>query len=58
MATKKIINPYTGKAYSIRQRSTKNGRKGQIVGLYHTKRQSSQHVVNNLGDVIKRLSFE
>lgn len=34
MARKRILNRRTGKYYRIRQRTTKNGRKGQIMGLY------------------------
>lgn len=58
MATKKIVNPVTGRAYAIRQRSTKKEKKGQIIGLYRTKQRASQYVKNNFGDVIKKLSFE
>jgi len=35
MATKKIVNPKTHTASRIRQKTTKNGRKGQIMGRYH-----------------------
>jgi len=35
MATKKIVNPKTHTASRIRQRTTKKGKKGQIMGRYH-----------------------
>ena len=56
MATKRISNPVTGKYYSIRQRTTKSGRKGQIMGSYSAQKKSSLYVARNFGDVIKRLS--
>jgi hypothetical protein len=56
MATKRISNPVTGKYYSIRQRTTKSGRKGKIKGLYSSEKRSSLYVTKNFGDVIKRLS--
>ncbi len=31
---KRIYNPVTGRYYTIRQRTTKFGRKGQIKGLW------------------------
>lgn len=34
MANKRINNPKTHTDYKIRQRTTKNGRKGQIMGKY------------------------
>ncbi len=34
MATKRILNPVTGKYYKIRERNTSNGTKGQILGLW------------------------
>ena len=34
MASKRILNPETGKYYKIRQRNTENGTKGQIMGLW------------------------
>jgi hypothetical protein len=34
MAIKRIKNPVTGKYYEIRQRTTSNGTKGQIKGLW------------------------
>ncbi len=34
MASKRILNPVTGKYYKIRQRNTQNGTKGQILGLW------------------------
>ncbi len=55
MATKKIVNLRTKKAYSIRQRTTSAGRKGQIMGSYSPKRASAS-VKKNYGDVIRRLS--
>lgn len=35
MATEKVNNPKTHKATRIRQRTTKNGRKGQFMEAYH-----------------------
>jgi len=37
MANEKIVNPKTHTASRIRQKTTKNGRKGQIMGRYHNK---------------------
>jgi hypothetical protein len=37
MATEKIVSPRTHKAYRIRQRTTKNGNKGQIMGSWSPK---------------------
>jgi len=34
---KRIYNQYTGKYYEIRQRTTENGEKGQIKGLWKPK---------------------
>lgn len=34
MANERINNPKTHKDYRIRQRTTKKGRKGQIMGPY------------------------
>lgn len=48
MATKRIHNPATGKYYEIRQKTTENGSKGQIKGVY-------KNVKNNYGKAIKRL---
>ena len=33
MPRKRIYKPKTGRYYSIRQRSTKKGKKGEILGL-------------------------
>lgn len=48
MAQKRIHNPATGKYYSIRQRTTSTGKKGQISGVYKS-------VNKNYGNAIKRL---
>jgi hypothetical protein len=48
MAQKRIHNPSTGKYYEIRQRTTENGQKGQIKGVY-------KNVKKNYGNAIKRL---
>ncbi len=32
---KRIHNPVTGKYYTVRQKTTKSGRRGQIKGLWH-----------------------
>ncbi len=55
MANKRIYNPITKKYYSIRQKTTKSGRKGQIKESYSQKK-SALYVKKNFGDVIKRLS--
>ena len=34
MVRKRIKNPVSGKYYSVRQRSTSSGNKGQIKGLW------------------------
>jgi len=57
MAKKRIHNPKTGKYYQIRQKTTVNGKKGQIMGAY--KNTSSQsRIKRNFGDVLKQLSNE
>lgn len=58
MAQKKIINPVTRKAYSIRQRDSKYGKKGQIKGLYKVKNRKniSSYINKNIGDVLRMLS--
>lgn len=48
MAQKRIHNPATGRYYAIRQRTTANGKKGQISGVYKS-------VQKNYGNAIKRL---
>lgn len=35
MAEKRIRNESTGKYYKIRERSSRYGRKGEIMGLWH-----------------------
>lgn len=35
MAEKRIRNPSTGKYYKIRERSSRYGQKGEIMGLWH-----------------------
>lgn len=37
MAKERINNPVTHKDYRIRQKNTKKGRKGQIMGSYSQK---------------------
>lgn len=56
MTRKKITNHRTKKAYTIRERTAKSGRRGQIKGLYKIKREASSYVKRNFGDVIKKLS--
>ena len=34
MPTKRIYNEKTGRYYKIRERTTKKGKKGQIMGLW------------------------
>lgn len=60
MAKKRIYNPKTGKYYAIRQRTTSNGKKGQIMGSYKNKKKdsSTQWIRKNFGDVLKALSDE
>ncbi|MCD5381956.1 MAG: hypothetical protein LR017_01420 [Candidatus Pacebacteria bacterium] len=48
MTRKRIHNPATDKYYAIRQRTTKQNRKGQIAGVY-------KRVKKNYGNAIKRL---
>ncbi len=44
MATRKkrIYNPVTGKYYELRQITTKNGRRGQIKGLWSSKKRTKK----------------
>jgi hypothetical protein len=35
MATKRVNNPKTHTDHRIRQRTTKNGKKGEFMGRYH-----------------------
>lgn len=58
MARKKIINPVNKKAYAVRQRTAKHGKKEQIKGLYKTKKSASAYVKRNFGDVIRKLAKE
>ena len=37
---KRIFNPVTGKYYEVRQRSSKFGQKGQIKGLWSSKKKN------------------
>jgi hypothetical protein len=37
MAKERINNPRTHTDFRIRQKTTKNGKKGQIMGKYHNK---------------------
>ncbi len=39
MAKERIHNPETHSDYRIRQRTTKKGKKGQIMGKYHEKKE-------------------
>lgn len=39
MAKERIHNPETHSDYRIRQRMTKKGKKGQIMGKYHEKKE-------------------
>jgi len=48
MVKKRIHNPTTGKYYQIRQRTTSEGKKGQICGTY-------KNVKKNYGNAIKHL---
>jgi hypothetical protein len=41
MAEKRILNTSTGKYYKIRERNTKYGDKGEIMGLWHNEKGSS-----------------
>lgn len=36
--TKRVYNPVTKKYYSVRERTTKNGKKGEIKGLWSSKK--------------------
>lgn len=58
-ANKRIHNPTTGKYYRIRQKTTSQGKKGQIMGVYKTEGLSSgQTTKKYFGDVLKKLSKE
>jgi len=54
MAEKRIHNPSTGKYYTIRQRTTSSGQKGQICGAYKNKSVANS-VKTKYGEVIKHL---
>ena len=58
MAKKKIVNSSNNRAYAIRKRTTKNGKKRQIKGLYRSKSDASSYVKKNFGDVIRKLATE
>ena len=49
MAQKRIHNPATGKYYEIRQRTTANGQKGQIKGVYKTVKKTYGNTIKRLG---------
>jgi len=38
MAKKRIYNPVTGRYYELRRRTSKTGRRGQIKGLWSSKK--------------------
>jgi hypothetical protein len=44
VAKKRIYNPKTGKYYKIRERTTSEGRKGQIMGEWKAKQHSTYRV--------------
>lgn len=50
MAQKRIHNPATGKYYAIRQRTTSEGKRGQIKGVYKV-----NNVNKKYGNAIKKL---
>ena len=54
MSRKIIHNPKTHKNYSVRQRTTSQGEKGQIMGLHKT--QASKRVGSSVGSALRRLS--
>ena len=51
---KRIHNPKTGKYYSVRQRTTSKGRKGQIIGSYKSRAAST--IKHSAGGALKKLS--
>lgn len=53
MTKERIHNPKTGKYYQIRQRTTSEGRKGQIMGAY--KNDPVKVIKQNFSRAIKRL---
>jgi len=54
MTKKRIHNPKTGQYLSIRQRTTSQGRKGQILGAYSP--ETSKTITKNFGRALKKLS--
>lgn len=50
MIKKRIHNPATGKYYSIRQKTTSKGRKGQISGVYKSVKKNYGNAIRRLGD--------
>ena len=43
---RRIYNPVTGKYYEIRERSSKYGKKGQIVGLWSSRKKTKRNPGN------------
>lgn len=39
---KRVYNPVTKKYYQVRQKTTKNGKKGEIKGLWSSKSKKSK----------------
>ncbi|MBD3330269.1 hypothetical protein GF354_01930 [Candidatus Peregrinibacteria bacterium] len=58
MANKRIHNKKTGTYYKIRQKTTKNGKKGQIMGKFRTTPQVKTHLRRSIGDVVRKLAHE
>lgn len=54
MTKKRIYNPKTGKYYKLRERTTSEGKKGQILGGYHPN--TAKKISKKFGRAIKRLS--
>jgi hypothetical protein len=50
MAQKRIYNPATNKYYAIRQRTTANGKKGQISGAYKSVKKNYGNAIKCLGN--------
>lgn len=57
MVNQRIHNPATGKYYALRERTTKNGKRGQISGLYKINKEAriAKSIKKKFGPVIKKL---
>jgi len=53
MTKKRIYNPKTRKYYTVRQKTTSKGKKGQILSSYRQK--TAKAISRRFGGAIKRL---